>query len=100
VEFLPISRDHDQGAVTSSLVTEVYITLGEYDLALPQIDELVNNPTYVTVNWAKTDPLFDPLRNDERFQQSLERGALNKGDVQSSRRATSGLSPPPEPERE
>ena len=49
-------------------------TLDEYDLALQHLDQLLKNPSYMSINWVHADPLFDPLRDDERLQQLLEEG--------------------------
>jgi tetratricopeptide (TPR) repeat protein len=71
-ELRPIRKSHYHGAVTSSLLTEVYITLGEYDLALAHIEPLLQNPSYLSVNWLKADPLFAPLHDDPRFQSLMD----------------------------
>ena len=73
-ELRPISADHHRGAVTSSLLTEVYMRLEEYELALQHVDQLLKNPSYMSIKWIEADPLFEPLRDDERLQQLLNEG--------------------------
>jgi TolB-like protein/Tfp pilus assembly protein PilF len=49
-----------------------YARLGEKDLAIEWATRAVDErSTYLT--WAKVDPLFDPLRDDPRFQDLLRR---------------------------
>jgi hypothetical protein len=41
---------------------------GENEKALDQIEYLLNKPSFLSVWKLRLDPLWDPLRNNSRFQ--------------------------------
>jgi tetratricopeptide (TPR) repeat protein len=49
-------------------LAQVYIMVGEYDAALDQLEWLMAHPSWLSVGLLKADPLYDPLRNNPRFQ--------------------------------
>ena len=54
-------------------LAEVYTWAAEPDLALRQIEQfLAFGPKYYTIHNFRLDPVWDPLRNDARFQKLLE----------------------------
>src|SRR3954469_25622106 len=65
-ELLPESVDAFDGPVCTQTLAEIYMIVGEYDLALPIIDSLLSRPSQLTVEFLKIHPLFDPVRNDPR----------------------------------
>jgi TolB-like protein/Tfp pilus assembly protein PilF len=72
-ELLPESLDAFDGPVTTQTLAEVYVTVGEYDQALPLIDGLLSRPSSLTVEFLKIHPVFDPIRNDPRFIALLKK---------------------------
>jgi hypothetical protein len=56
-------------------VAQVYIGLGEYDRAIEWLTTAFNegNPLFTL----RVAPVFDPLRNDPRFQKLLRAAGLN-----------------------
>lgn len=50
-------------------MAEIYIIAGEYDLALDQIELLLSIPSVISVNWLQNDPVYDPLKDNQRFQK-------------------------------
>jgi len=54
-------------------VAEVYAILGENDRAIEILDGLLSRPSGVTVQGLKVNPIWDPLRNDPRFQALLDK---------------------------
>jgi tetratricopeptide (TPR) repeat protein len=53
-------------------IATVYIGLGDKDRALQWLGKAVEERGEYVV-WLKTDPLYDPLRSDPRFQDLLRR---------------------------
>jgi serine/threonine-protein kinase len=52
----------------------VEITLGQTDKALDDIETLLKTHFYVTPGYLRIDPLFNPLRNNPRFQKMIAPG--------------------------
>jgi TolB-like protein/Flp pilus assembly protein TadD len=72
-ELLPESVDAFDGPVATQTLAEIYVTVGEYDQALPLIDGLLSRPSSVTVEFLKLHPVFDGIRNDPRFVALLKK---------------------------
>jgi len=49
-------------------VAEAWIALGEHDRAIDQLEYLLAVPSVVTKARLRLDPIYDPLRNNPRFQ--------------------------------
>src|SRR5438128_712026 len=71
-ELLPESKDAFGGPEIAAGVAEVYAILGENDRAIEILDGLLSRPSGVTVQGLKVNPIWDPLRNDPRFQALLD----------------------------
>jgi serine/threonine-protein kinase len=54
-------------------VAEVYCIVGENDRAIEVLDGLLSRPSNVTVPGLKVNPIWDPLRNDPRFQSLIDK---------------------------
>ncbi len=55
------------------LLAQVYAWAGEPDLAWRQLEQfLALQPSAYTINNFRLDPIWDPLRNDPRFQKLIE----------------------------
>lgn len=54
-------------------MTRVYTLLGEYDLALDQIDRLLTIPSFLTPAWVEMDPSWARLRDHPRYLGILDR---------------------------
>jgi serine/threonine-protein kinase len=52
-------------------VAQVYAILDEKDRAIEVLDGLLSRPSGTTVQSLKVNPIWDPLRNDPRFQNLL-----------------------------
>src|SRR5438874_4588940 len=72
-ELLPESKDAFGGPEIVESVAEVYAILGENDRAIEILDGLLSRPSGVTVQGLKVNPIWDPLRNDPRFQALLDK---------------------------
>jgi len=54
--------------MTIMVLTRTYIMVGEYEKAIANLDTLVNRPSYWSKAFLRAHPLFDPLRDNPRFQ--------------------------------
>lgn len=73
VELLPESKDAFDGPGMSLNLAQIYTWTSEPDQALALIEHSLNVPAGVTVPLLKLDAVWDPLRNDPRFQALLEK---------------------------
>ena len=72
-ELLPESKDAFGGPEITAGVAEVHTILGDNDRAIEILDGLLSRPSAVTVQGLKINPIWDPLRNDPRFQALLNK---------------------------
>ncbi|HEX4637900.1 MAG TPA: hypothetical protein VH170_00270 [Chthoniobacterales bacterium] len=70
-ELLPISKDGWDGPSMVTNLALIYTWLGEKDLALEQLDISAKAPAGITYGDLKLSPVWDPLRNDPRFEKIL-----------------------------
>jgi hypothetical protein len=72
MEMRPISEDAVDGTFIAAIVASVYAWANESDLAFEQLNILIKLPGLVlTYGDLKTDPFWDPLRKDPRFDKLL-----------------------------
>src|SRR5437588_9831134 len=72
-ELLPESKDALGGPEIAVGVAEVHAILGDNGRAIEILDGLLSRPSAVTVQGLKINPIWDPLRNDPRFQALLNK---------------------------
>jgi TolB-like protein/Flp pilus assembly protein TadD len=70
-QLRPESKDTFEGPRVTEGVAEVHAILGDNDRAIELLDGLLNRPSDLTVATLKLNPVWDPLRNDPRFQALL-----------------------------
>jgi TolB-like protein/Tfp pilus assembly protein PilF len=58
-----------RGYVRNYLFTIIYIGLGDKGTALDYLEKARDGGETPDTTWLKVDPIFDPLRNEPRFQQ-------------------------------
>ena len=76
VELTPESEDALDGPHLTASLAQIYAWVGEKDQALRLLDRSLETPNGITVPMLKLDPVWDPLRNDPRFQALIDnRGA-------------------------
>jgi serine/threonine-protein kinase len=73
VELLPESQDAFDGPQATAALAEIYAWVGEGDEAVRLLDHLLTVPSGLTVQTLKIDPVWDPLRNDPRFQALIDK---------------------------
>jgi TolB-like protein/Tfp pilus assembly protein PilF len=72
-ELVPESKDALGGPEIAAGVAEVHAILGDNGRAIEILDGLLSRPSAVTVPGLKVNPIWDPLRNDSRFQALLNK---------------------------
>jgi TolB-like protein/Flp pilus assembly protein TadD len=75
VELLPESQDAMDGPKMTASLAQIYALTGHADEAIRLIDYLLNVPNGLTVPVLKLDPVWDPLRQDPRFQALIDKHA-------------------------
>jgi serine/threonine-protein kinase len=73
VELLPITKDAWTGAEMLTNLAIIYAWVGESDLAIKQLEELVQIPSPLSYGELRLHPFWDPLRGDPRFERLLEK---------------------------
>jgi TolB-like protein/Tfp pilus assembly protein PilF len=70
-ELLPVSEDALSGTWMLFTLATVYMMVGEYDLAIDQLEYLISIPSFLQVEELRMHPTWDPLRNHPRFKALL-----------------------------
>ncbi|MGD2087865.1 MAG: protein kinase [Candidatus Aminicenantes bacterium] len=73
VELCPVSNDAFWGPAHVTHLAHIYVILGEYDIAINKLEYLLSIPSFITVPILQLDPKWDPLRQQPKFQQLLEK---------------------------
>ncbi len=70
---MPIDKDALDGPVPIDILARVAAQMGEPDRAIAALERLLSIPSPslppLTTALLQLDPMFDPLRNDPRFQK-------------------------------
>ncbi len=72
-ELLPVSKDEILGPDILHSLAIVYAMVGEYDLAIDQLDYLLSHPSNVQIEGVRRHPIYDPLRDHPRFKALIEK---------------------------
>ena len=75
VELLPVHNDSQTASFCVQQLARIYAMVGEYDLAIDQL-ELLNSNGFVRLASPailRIDPWWDPLRNHPRFQKLIQK---------------------------
>ena len=84
----PLEKDQLSGARPIEILARVAARMGELDRAIPALEKLLSIPdqgalaenTPITPALLRLDPMFDPLRNDPRFQKLVASEAPKSAD--------------------
>jgi hypothetical protein len=71
VEILPISKDAYDGPLIATKLAVIYAQVGELDLALELLADLVKTPNGPTPGTLRVELEWEPLRGDPRFEKLL-----------------------------
>jgi tetratricopeptide (TPR) repeat protein len=71
VEIIPESKDAYFGVWLLNDLAQIYVMVGEFDLALPIIQHSLATPAGLFAGDLRFDPVWDPIRGDPRFQNLL-----------------------------
>jgi hypothetical protein len=58
------------------VMAQIYTMVGEYDLAIDELEYHLSIPAWSTPAYLKSDPFFAPLRDHPRFIELTERYSL------------------------
>lgn len=74
MSLYPVSRDAYYGPRYVLDLAKIYTVVGEYEEAINLLEYLMTIPAgnYVTVSLLQLEPVWDPLREHQRFQRLLE----------------------------
>jgi len=72
VELLPVSKEAMRGIYRVSDLARIYVMVGEFDLAINQIESLLSIPGELSIPLLRLDPAWAPLRDHPRFKKLLE----------------------------
>jgi serine/threonine-protein kinase len=76
--LLPETQDAFDGPKITASLAEIYALTAEHDEAFRLIDHLLAVPNGLTIPILKLDPIWDPIRNDPRFQTLIDKYAANR----------------------
>ncbi len=72
-ELMPLSRSAIDGVEIMISLANIYTMIGEYDLAIDQLEHLMAVPSEISVPYLKMWPEFTPLRDHPRFEELLKK---------------------------
>lgn len=75
-ELLPESKDALDGPAITIALAQIYTWTGEKDRALQLLEHSLSTPGGISVALLKLDPVWDPLRDDPRFQALLAKNSV------------------------
>ncbi len=78
VELLPISKDAVYGVGHLQDLAIIYTMVGEYDLAIDQLDQLLSLPSWITPVWLGWDIRFAPLKSHPGYKELLANHAIGQ----------------------
>jgi eukaryotic-like serine/threonine-protein kinase len=69
VAIRPASRDGFSGPYNHHLLARTYMTLGEHEKAIDQLEILLSVPYFLSRGWLTVDPTWNGLRGNPRFER-------------------------------
>ena len=72
VDLLPVTKEALRGRARVKDLANIYVMVGEYDLAIEQLKFLLSRPGVLSIPLLRLDPAWDPLRNHPRFKKLIQ----------------------------
>jgi serine/threonine-protein kinase len=72
VELLPVTKDAPWGADLLKDLAVIYAWVGETDLAIKQLEEVIRIPSNLSYGHLRLHPYWEPLRGNPRFEKVVE----------------------------
>jgi serine/threonine protein kinase/tetratricopeptide (TPR) repeat protein len=72
VEMLPVNKEAWRGFHRAKDLAQIYVMVGEFDLAIDQIEFLLSIPGELSMPLLRLEPDWNPLRDHPRFKKLLE----------------------------
>ena len=79
VELMSLSRDRLSGPTALEDLAEIYMICGMLDESIGLYSQILSMPGWLSVNWLKLSPHYEPLRNHPRFKELLEQYSDQSG---------------------
>jgi len=73
LELLPPDRDAMDGPTNLRGLARIHAQLGNTDEALEWLEAYLSRPVGESARWLELDPLLDPIRDDPRFRELIDR---------------------------
>jgi tetratricopeptide (TPR) repeat protein len=73
VELCPVTRDALEGVDYIGYLATTYASLGEYDLAIDQLEYLASVAPRFSAARTRINPAYEPLHDHHRFQKLLDK---------------------------
>jgi len=70
-QLLPVTKDSIDGARVIKYLALTYAWTGKKDAALAELEKAARLPGYLCYGDLKLDPVWDPIRDDPRFQKII-----------------------------
>ena len=80
MEMRTTSEDPFEGPVREEQMAQIYALLGNADVAIPILRKWIHVPSAndITPAMLRIEPIWDPIRNDPRFQELVSEGGFGK----------------------
>jgi TolB-like protein/Flp pilus assembly protein TadD len=77
IELLPISEDAFYGILYVMDLSIIYTMVGEYELALDQIEYLLKVPSWFSIGWLEKEIRYEPLKSLPRYKMLIAKNESN-----------------------
>ena len=74
VNLLPITKEAWRGISRVRDLARIYVMVGEFDLAIDQLEFLLSIPGELSIPLLRLEPVWAPLREHPRFRKLLQAG--------------------------
>ena len=66
--------DYWVGLASKSKLAKIYVQVGRHEAAIDLLEQLLTEPSWLSVPLVRIDPLWNPLRGNPRFEALLDGG--------------------------